>query len=496
MSVPPLSKSIGWTRGIAEARNMMLDLQRQLVTGKKAATYGGLGAERNLALAGRSKIAGIEAFQSSIQQIDLRLKTLTQVLDRFNEIAREVRSDAVMPSYNLSGGDRTGMQLRAENALDEALGLMRADVAGRYLFGGKAVDAVPVATKSAILDGEGGKAGFRQVLAERKAADLGADGLGRLELDRTASEVAIAEDHDGPFGFKITAIETTVTGAATSPPAGVPPAVTIDFDGAAPQNGETVRLTLALPDGTETHVVLTVGNEAGPGRFAVGADADETAANFMSTLEDSLGSVAATKLSAASGFAASEDFFNIDADNPPRRVDGPPFDTAVGHRDATPADTVFWYVGEGGTDDPRQTAIGRVDEQITVSYGARANETALRWSIQNYAVLAAETYDAGVDSDMTRYDEMTHRAVTRLAKSDGRPSPESMQAHLAAQHHTLGKAQERHHAMKAMSQVMVDQIEEADPSEVAVMLLQLNTRLQASYQTTAMLSQMSLVYHM
>ena len=37
--VPPLIKSIGWTGGIIESRAQMLDLQRQLGTGRVAETY-------------------------------------------------------------------------------------------------------------------------------------------------------------------------------------------------------------------------------------------------------------------------------------------------------------------------------------------------------------------------------------------------------------------------------------------------------------------------
>ena len=55
---------------------------------------------------------------------------------------------------------------------------------------------------------------------------------------------------------------------------------------------------------------------------------------------------------------------------------------AVRHGDTlvagTPANTVSWYTGETGTDSARGTAVARVDQSITVQYGARANEQALR----------------------------------------------------------------------------------------------------------------------
>ena len=84
--------------------------------------------------------------------------------------------------------------------------------------------------------------------------------------------------------------------------------------------------------------------------------------------------MAATELTAASAVAAGNDFFDTDASNPPQRVDGPPFDTATAMIDGTAANTVQWYIGDSGTDDPRSTAVARADTSLTVSYGSRANE--------------------------------------------------------------------------------------------------------------------------
>jgi flagellar hook-associated protein 3 FlgL len=140
--------------------------------------------------------------------------------------------------------------------------------------------------------------------------------------------------------------------------------------------------------------------------------------------------------------------------------------------------------------------VARVDQQIEITYGARANEEALRRSIQTFAVLAAESFHGSVETDKLRYEEMTRRAAGSLAPGDGRQTPQALQEHLAAQHHTLGKANERHTAIKGMAQELLASVEEADPHEVAVKLLQLQTRLEASYHTTAMLSKLSLVYYL
>lgn len=501
MSVPPLSKSLGWTRGIIQAREQIFDLQRQLATGKKAATYGALGPDRILGIAMRARLSITGSYSSTIQTISLRMDVMTQAIERFGEIGREIRSDAIVPDYTLTDGNRTSMQLRAEAAFDEALSMMRAEVGGRYLFSGRTTDVEPVGPMTEIMEGAGTRAGFKQHLAERRQADLGADGLGRLVVPVPAlADVDIAEDFDGsPFGFKITQLASGLTGTSVAGPAGSPPSATLSFSATLPQPEETVRLTLALPDGTETVVELRAvapGEGGDPGTFEIGADENATAANFQAALVDSLQTAAATELSAASGYAAAEDFFNMDDANPPQRVDGPPFDTATALRDGAATDTVFWYRGDGDTStEARMTAIGRVDDSISVAYGARANEEAFRWTIQNLAVLAAETYDpANTDVEQDRYWAMTGRAVTNLSFPDDRQKVESVFAQISTAQFVAGQADERHKATKATAEDLLSQVESADVNEVSVKILQLQTRLEASYQTTAVLSQLSLVY--
>ncbi len=58
---------------------------------------------------------------------------------------------------------------------------------------------------------------------------------------------------------------------------------------------------------------------------------------------------------------------------------------------------------------------------------------------------------------------------------------------------TLAKTQERHDLVMASANELMGDIQNADPYEVGVKLTTLQTQLQASYQVTAMLSQMSLV---
>ena len=63
---------------------------------------------------------------------------------------------------------------------------------GRYLFSGRTVDQEPVASTDQILNGNGAQAGLKQVIDERKQADLGASGLGRLIVGAPIADLGFA----------------------------------------------------------------------------------------------------------------------------------------------------------------------------------------------------------------------------------------------------------------------------------------------------------------
>jgi flagellar hook-associated protein 3 FlgL len=79
---------------------------------------------------------------------------------------------------------------------------------------------------------------------------------------------------------------------------------------------------------------------------------------------------------AALGFGST-----VSANPAPLRVGGAPLNTATTLVAGTPANTVFWYTGENGADSPRGTAVARVDQSISVQYGARANEQAFCYEL-------------------------------------------------------------------------------------------------------------------
>jgi hypothetical protein len=363
------------------------------------------------------------------------------------------------------------------------------------LFSGKAVGQPAAETSDHILNGDGAKAGLKQIISERNQADLGADGLGRLVVSApTATSVALTQDSaTSPFGFKLNAVNSSLTGATVTGPTGTPPGISVDL-GANPNNGDTLKLTFNLPDGTKADLTLTatISSPPGPGQFTIGATPAATASNLQGALTTSLGQLAGTSLSAASTMAATDNFFNVDDAHPPLRVNGPPFDTATSLVDGS-ANTVTWYTGEAGSDPARSTATASVDTSLTVSYGMRANEQALRNAVANIAAFAATSYSAGDPNASAAYAALTQRVAANLDGAPGQQKISDIEAEVAGAQNAAADAKARHQTTGNTLTDLLQSIQGIPQEQVAAQIMTLQTSLQASLQVTSMLLHTSLV---
>ena len=189
-----------------------------------------------------------------------------------------------------------------------------------------------------------------------------------------------------------------------------------------------------------------------------------------------------------------ERFLRYGRDNPPQRVDGPPFDSATGLRDATPTDTVVWYRGDAATDSARPTQSARIDKTVSAAYGVRASEEGIRDTIKGLATFAALSFENVSDGDAKQlYTELTDRVRTGLGGSTGPTPLEGIAAEFAGITNSVASAQERHEMSKAVLSTALDAAEGVDTDAAGLELMSINTRLQASFQVASMMSELSLV---
>lgn len=478
---------------LVDMRNQFDDLQRQLSTGQKSSNYAGLGLDRGVTVSLNSQLSAIGAFNDTISNVNTRISLMNTSLSNMTDLASQVKAAMAQVPNGANGTGAAAAQQTARNSLDQLLGLLNTQAGDRYLFSGRATDQPAVETLDHILNGNGAKAGLKQLISERNQADLGAGGLGRLTIGAAGSVVTVGDDAS-PFGFKLASVSSGLTNAAITGPSGSPASLSVDMSGGNPNAGDTLTLRFNLPDGTSQSLTLTATSASPPGanEFTIGTTPALTAANLQSALTTAVGTLAATSLTAASAVAASNDFFDADVNNPPQRVGGPPFNTATGMVAGTAANTVIWYTGDTGSDPARATATARIDQSLVVSYGARANEDGIRTLVQNVATLAAVTISPGNPNAADLSAALGQRLTSNLS-APGVQTITDIETDLASAQVSLSAAKDRHQQTSATLGDFLQQIQGVSNEDVGAQILALQTRMQASMQTTAMLFQTSLV---
>ena len=608
---------------IRNINQQLTDLSTQLSTGKLSQNYSGMGTNEGFAIAGRAQLSNIAAYTDTITNVNVSINLANTALQSLTKIRSTVQTGAANTAQDLNVNGQTIAQNTAAAQFGSMIGVLNTQTGNRYLFSGTAIGTQSVANAGDIINGTTTQAGFKTVMAERQAADLGANGMGRLvQTQPTPSSVQVSEDAAGsPFGLKLKAVSSTLTGATITGPSGSPVSFSVDLNGVNPNNGDKLSVQFTLPDGSIEQIDLTA-STATPtplGSFAIDASTPvnptNTANNLNTALNTAITKLANTSLVAASAIVAGDNFFNtassaigtavnnqaappapisgatalsgaspsdsispgfvagdtitvngttltfvasgatgnqlnvtdsiqdllgkidqitgtskpstvhggsvtintddaaslnitssntgalgslgfsatpVTATQPPLRVGSSPASSATTLVNGS-ATTVKWYLGNDGPGSPRSTAMARVDDSVSVQYGAQANEDAIRQLLQATAVFGTFSTSPTGQYSGGQVAALSLRTTQALTQQPGQQRIEDIQTDIAMAQNTMKDASTRQTQAKAQLQTIIDQAESAPPDQVASQLLALQNALQASYQVTSNLAQLSLV---
>jgi flagellar hook-associated protein 3 FlgL len=476
-------------------------LSEQLGTGDASQTYSGLGSQAGLALELGAQLSAISGYSNTTTDVGTTLGVEQSVLGELANVGSSVtQAVSQQGPFTLDNNGQTAIQQTAANYLDQIFSLLNTQVGGNYLFSGSAVNQPAVAATNQILNGNGAQAGLTQIIAQRAQAD-GVGAQGRLNIPAVgagSSTVTISQNLAGsPFGFQLTGVNSSLTGATVTGPSGPsPPSISVDL-GSNPNPGDSISFQLTLPDGSTQTVTLqaTTSSPAGANQFTIGANADATAANLQAALSSAVTNLAATALPAASAVAAANNFFSI----PPQIVDAgnpPDYATATSLTNGTSANTVFWYTGENGSTPALQTATAQVGPSMTIAYGMRATEPAIVSLIANVAALAATSYSASDPNAQASYLALCQSVQTNLIGQSGAQSISDIQADIANAQTTVQNATALNTQTQNTLQGMLQGIEGVNQNQIGEQILTLQNTLSASMSVTARLAQLSLVNYL
>jgi hypothetical protein len=286
----------------AQIRNInqqLTDLSTQLSTGKLSQNYAGMGTNEGFAIAGRAQLSNIAAYTDTITNVNVSINLANTALQSLTKIRSTVQTGSANTAQDLNVNGQTIAQNTAAAQFGSMVGVLNTQTGNRYLFSGTAVNTQSVTDAGDIINGTTTQAGFKTVMAERQAADLGANGMGRLvQTQPTPSSIQVSEDVAGsPFGLKLKAVSSTLTGATVTGPSGSPVSFSVDLNGNNPNNGDKLSIQFTLPDGTTEQIDLTA-SSATPtplGSFAIDASTPVNPTNTATNLNAAL-NTAITKL--------------------------------------------------------------------------------------------------------------------------------------------------------------------------------------------------------
>ncbi|MBD1547830.1 flagellin [Roseibium aggregatum] len=491
---------------LSNLHNTLTQKTEQLSSGKVSTTYGGIGDNRLLDLELTQKVNRIDSYKETITRANLQLNTMNLTLDRLESLRIDAKSAFDANNFELQTDGQTQTQASANVLLHEATNLLNTEVAGHYIFGGADADTNPVQNVDKILNGDGNLAGLRTYMDEYSQANLGVNNNGRMTVSGlttnfagavpTDSTFTVAEDGAHDFGFDIASVTNNLTNATlTGPGGGDPDSFDVKLTG-QPNIGDTFSVVLTLPPAHTENLTLNfkaAADTSQKGNFLIGSDLAQTTQNLHDAISSALQDEAKSTLRATSDKWAADEYFNTYNGAVPQRVAGPPFNTATTLVSGA-GTTLPWYTGDNApTTDPRTDKTAVIDSNLSVNYGARANEDGLASVVKSLATFVASNFSGGTPSDEEYYNKAAQKMRDVIEPSGSTLSGvSSIATQIAIAHRTVEQTDDRHTQMKASYETAIGDIEGVDNNLVATEILNLQTNIQASYRASSIVLQLSL----
>ncbi len=519
-TLPSYMRLLRDTNGVRELQN---DLNRQLTTGKKSETLSGLGLDASRSVDLRDQQARIGAYQKNIDLAQTRTEVMDTTLRRIGTLVTGVMAD-VTRLDGTTFQDPSVVKQNARNALNQIQGLLNTRVEGRYLFAGSDLDNAPIKDFDQLLATFGSFYGdYQDALTEPKTLELAAGApapgssfsitVNGITISETVGVAGIPDPDTGAPAITATTTEEVLENlrrrirntpeiAALAPVAAPPPAApTNALDDSDVVTGAAVnsrvRLTLTPAAGQALRVAT-----AGTGLAAQGPGVDfnrNGAMDYSDGLERADGNTAAFNAVRYpfTGDTAADAATLRDAMG---RV---LFDPAFAYDEQTPqvAGQPRMNVGNVFPGTLRYgvaPTTARVDDNVDLNYGIRADSSYFRKIIQGLAMVATMENPPVTDPTTPegRLPRDRYLAVVGAAKDllkQGQTDMDSSLSHLGSVRAQLTQLEEKHKTVLGVVGDGLEKVEDADIAAVVTRLSLVDTQLQAGYRSISTLNQVSIL---
>jgi flagellar hook-associated protein 3 FlgL len=387
-----------------------------------------------------------------------------------------------MTAGNPNPGDQISYTFRLPDGTSESIQLT-ASSATPLPTGSFAIGATPAAT-AANLNAALNSSISTLASTSLVAASAVEAGDNFFNTDSTATG-SVANNQAAPAGPITGATALSGTTGTNSLSSSFAPGDTITV------NGTQITFVSSNATGNQLNVTDSVQTLLSKIDQITGTSTPSTIDGGAITLHTDNASTLSITSSNAAAFGALGFSGTVTALQPPLRVSGTPLGSATSLVNGS-ANTVAWYTGNSGPGPARATSTVRIDSSQTVNFGAQANEQAIRQQLQAIAVYAAATTSPTATTSSAEVSALSERIAANLTPQTGQQTIQEMQTDFANAQTTMKDATARQTQTQTALQNLVSNTEGITQAQVASEILQLQNNLQASYQTTAMLSQLSL----
>lgn len=501
-------------------KTQLNDLSTQLSSGLTAQTYGGLGGERSTALGAQATLSALNGYAAGITAAQTRTNLAVTTLSQVATLGTNVENSLANGLQSTPPGQSVTKTL-AQNNLVGALDALNQSYNGGYIFGGSNLTTRPVLDADTILNGTATQDGLKTIVQEQINADLGTEKNGRISQVGPTPEVvgnpkpsdtqiSLTEDASAQtkpaFGFALAGVKLNsqnTGGLAATYSGGNPASIAIDT-AKQPAVGDSMTITLNLPDGTSTALTLTAATTAdtkSTTSFAIGNSPAATASNLSTAIQNALGSAASSTLTASATARASANFFSasnstVAAGTAPLRVTYDPTTKEPSYTVDTSGKTVIWYQGDASSSSALSTQTVQVSATNSIGVGARANDPGIQSLLAGLATVAISLPNSSDTNASAIYSAVTSQAQALLTPTGTNPNVQDTVTALSLASSQLSNAASTNTTIQNTLQTTLNGIEQAPTQEVVAKLLDMQTRLQASYQITSSLSKLSLVNYL
>lgn len=486
-SIATLTQYTRILRDTGLVKQQETDLQRQLSSGYKTDVFSGLGIDAARSVNLRETASRITSYQRNIDLVQARTEVLDTAMQRVGSLVTSVISDL----NKLDGttiSDPTVVRNNARQALEQIYSLLNTQVEGRYVFAASDETTPPVNNLTGLIDT------YDRFYTAYLNAPAGA--ATRLDFDGDGTTIGDADDALAPgptpadprfvfngVGPEGGAFVFDVTG--TPPPApGDTYSVTL--------NGTTFTTTVVGGgiDTTEEIVAdLRAQIQADPAFSAyVVLDEDlDAAANSRAMLRIQVPKDFATATASGAGPGASLTRVPSDIEQLNLAMQRVVRDPALAYEPGMNGVGTLYSSTLRYANAPM---VARVDDNLDVTYGVRADASYFRNIIQGLAMVA--NLERPDDPEIrSRYYDALHSARDMLQA--GSKDLNTAVASVGAVRRNLDQLEVKHKAVLGIVNTNVGEIEDADIATVVTRLNLAETQLQAGYRTIASLNKTSIL---